>query len=286
MQKSSNSLLHFTKNLDVIIAILNDKFYGSYCMERFNYDDKEYILVVPKICFCDIPEETITRYTHYGKYCIGLSKEWGKKKRINPVLYIENHSGIAESFIDAYQGTNIGIDLVNLSFLELRRYLDFIKTQEKLEQGQKDEIYDQMYDTFNKLERLSRVVTFGQYMPYYVKPYESDLIRKNETTITYRFYDEREWCYVPKELQTSNELYKTANEYEVWRKANSDKPLLEKVSLDFAFEDITHLIVENKEDLVTLELEINKIPSDRITEENRKYLKSVITVFGMDKIKV
>lgn len=280
MQKSSNSLLHFTNKLDVLLKILKDKFYGSYCIESFQYKNHKYDLPVPKISFCDIPEETIPKYTHYGKYCIGLSKEWGKRNQLNPVLYIERDSSIAQSFITAYNGTNAGVHLVNKSVEELRAFFNQVNSGSLLGLEEKEKANKFIQDMLDPIEALGKIVTFGQYMPFYVKPYEADLIRNDKTTIDYRFYDEREWCYVPSELQTSNELYISYEEFIIWRDKdeNRNKPLLEKVALSFNFDDITHLIVENELDVVTLKLAIDSIPL--ITEKDRYHLKSVITIFG------
>lgn len=278
MQSSSDSLLHFTKSLEVIIAILNDKFYGSYCLENFQYEDLTYELAVPKISFCDIPEGTITSYTHYGKYCIGLSKDWGKKNSLNPVLYIEKHSALAECFIKGYKGTNIGVNIVNEVILGLGIVFDNTKGHESMEVQQKEEMYDKIETGLNEVEKLGKVVTFAQYMPYYVKHYEDDLIRRDETFKNYRFYDEREWCFVPKELQTSNELYKSAAQYKAWREQNREKQLLNKVSLDFDYEDITHLIVEKQDDIELLSLAIDNLPTGKLSETTKERLKSIITI--------
>ncbi|MFP3835177.1 abortive infection system antitoxin AbiGi family protein [Chryseobacterium sp. SIMBA_028] len=282
MQKSSNSLLHFTKNLEVIIKILEDKFYGSYCIESFQYQNLSYYLPVPKISFCDIPEETIRQYTHYGKYCIGLSKEWGKRNQLNPVLYIERNSSIAKSFITAYKGTDAGVHLVNKSVEELTILFNRMKSDDSLGLEEKDNMNRSIEEMLDRIEALGKIVTFGQYMPFYVKPYEADLIRKDETTLNYRFYDEREWCFVPSELQTSNEHYMTCEQFNIWREKdeNRKKPLLKKVALSFDFNDITHLIVENEVDLVNLKSAIDKISSPLITEKSKNHLKSIITIFG------
>ena len=278
MQSSSNSLLHFTKSLYVIQEILKDRFYGSYCVERFQYENQEYALPVPKISFCDVAEETIGQYEHYGKYCIGLTKEWGKRNQLNPVLYIEKHSSIAKSFIHAYNGTNIGVNLVNNTGLELRQLFDITKSHKEWDEMQKQNIYDEIARWVDRIESLGKIVSFGQYIPFYVKHYEDDLERNEKTIKNYRFYDEREWCYVPESLQTSNEMFKSMSQYKMWREESSEKSLLKNVNLDFKLQDITHLLVEKKEDIITLCNTIDNLPLERAEIEIKERLKSIIKV--------
>ncbi|HEX7458151.1 MAG TPA: abortive infection system antitoxin AbiGi family protein, partial [Ginsengibacter sp.] len=97
MNISSNSLFHFTDRIEVLVDILNDKFRGSYCREVLHYKEEAIPIYIPKISFCDIPLKTLSNYSIYGKFGIGLRKEWGIKNRLNPVLYLEKNSLLAES---------------------------------------------------------------------------------------------------------------------------------------------------------------------------------------------
>lgn len=229
---------------------------------------------MPKISFCDIPEETINKYTSYGKYCIGLSKEWARRNRLNPVLYIEKNSMIAESFIRAFKGTPLGVGFVNRTASELA---ELYRLTESFPDRQA--ILDGTDHLLTQTEAMERIVTFSQYSPFYIKSYEDDLPRKDGVIKDYRFYDEREWCYVPESLQTSNGLYKNEQQYNEWRQQNENKPLIEEVSLDFDFSDITHLIVEKKEDIKTLAKEIEIMPAHKITNEQKELLIKKITLF-------
>jgi Putative abortive phage resistance protein AbiGi, antitoxin len=105
MQISSDSLFHFTGKEDgkrILKLILEQgKIGGSYCREELLFGESEFAYVVPMICFCDIPLETYfnLEIQTYGNYGIGLSKTWGILHKMNPVLYLENHSSLFQAIL-------------------------------------------------------------------------------------------------------------------------------------------------------------------------------------------
>ena len=49
----------------------------------------------PMVCFCDIPISRLSEHTtFYGEYGLGLTKEWGLKNGLEPVIY-STRAGIA-----------------------------------------------------------------------------------------------------------------------------------------------------------------------------------------------
>ncbi len=102
MAISSNTLFHFTKDLETIKHILNDGyFWPVYCVEYDKGLDRsgEYD-AIPMVCFCDIPLSQISDHmADYGKFGIGINKQWGKKK-IFPVCYYNDKEAIIRSLYD------------------------------------------------------------------------------------------------------------------------------------------------------------------------------------------
>ena len=110
------------------------------------------------VSFCDIPMSQIKEHIEkYGSYGIGLSQEWGRRKGLNPVLYVDSNSSVGNNY--------------RLAFDEL--------------------IKGKNVDTIS--DHDARVLDVLRYM----KNYEADLIRGEEVKSAYRFADEKEWRYVP-----------------------------------------------------------------------------------------
>jgi hypothetical protein len=91
MLPRSNTLFHFTKNMDILFSVLKDGFWPRYCLEDtqwYRVEGHEY-KAFAMVCFCDIPISRISDHVgFYGSFGIGLTKEWALKNDLNPVLYI------------------------------------------------------------------------------------------------------------------------------------------------------------------------------------------------------
>ncbi|ASJ38397.1 abortive infection system antitoxin AbiGi family protein [Vibrio vulnificus] len=90
MKPRSDNLFHFTKSIDVLESILKTGFYARYCLEdiRWLNSDEDDFIAFPMVCFCDIPLSRATEHTaFYGSYGLGLTKDWGMRNNLNPVVY-------------------------------------------------------------------------------------------------------------------------------------------------------------------------------------------------------
>ncbi len=98
---SPDSLFHFTPHYKNLIGILENTFYPRYCYDEFDLvdnDQQPFIEdAVPMVCFCDIPlSQLISHINTYGKYGLGMSKEWGIRRGLNPVIYFNKNSYLAK----------------------------------------------------------------------------------------------------------------------------------------------------------------------------------------------
>lgn len=192
------------------MGILSDNFRVYNCRERLELPSGDVGFVVPMVSFCDIPlSEVKSHIAKYGSYGLGLTKEWGIKNGLNPVLYMERLSKLSGNFENAFA--------------------HFVNPQEN---GH----WTSEQKCFVDLIR-------------YMKNYEGDLIRKGTTTKRYRFSDEREWRFVPSvdtdcEMICGQGDYERDA---VFRKETDAK--LERLRLTFEPNDIKYIIIQNDSEI-------------------------------------
>ena len=99
-QPETNCVFHFTKEFETIIKIITDKaFKYSYSAEYF-FENKYRKIGVPCVCFSSRPLSKLKYMASYGEWGIGLTKDWARKHKLNPVFYLEK-SKIAENLKEA-----------------------------------------------------------------------------------------------------------------------------------------------------------------------------------------
>eukprot|EP01038_Epipyxis_sp_PR26KG_P018728 gene18728-26488_t len=156
-------LFHFTtkENLE---TILSKTFKVSYAREHIHGGRKKKEFAIPMVSFSDLRlSELKQNIGTYGKFGIGMTKEWAISNGLNPVMYASKESLFTEKFIS-------GIE-------------DLFKLVAK--SNDTTGIFEKAYNnTINTLR--------------YIKNYKGDLIRPDKPTKkNYVFANEREWRYVP-----------------------------------------------------------------------------------------
>ena len=194
---SANTLFHFTHTKDTLLKILETGFRPSYCREfGVSTDNRINESHVPMVCFCDLPLSFIEKHSEgyvwiykktnqefkgYGRYAVGLSKDWGQKSKLNPVTYVTNHS----------------------HYLEYSLWLNTITNEIRSNTELWDPIYHLVPEDFPNpkvihdlqlaLAPMGLRNRFLQEMAHslfsYLKPYK-------DLKTGQRYYDEREWRYV------------------------------------------------------------------------------------------
>ncbi|MFI5251909.1 MAG: abortive infection system antitoxin AbiGi family protein [Bacteroidota bacterium] len=162
---SSNTLFHITSR-DNLLSILQTDFRPHYCGERFTMDNEVMLqLAIAMVSFCDLPlflmRSHLEFYGDHGKFGIGLTKKWGMKKNISPVLYLHE-------------------------FSPLFRFRDRLVNEANQINGGIQKWRMELLDVSNNFTS-------------FLKPYEGNPWRNGEfSKECKRFYNEREWRFVPK----------------------------------------------------------------------------------------
>ena len=98
MSISTNSIIHYTRSLGALKSIIREGFRVKYCLEEVVLKETVSNAAHPMVSFCDIPlSDSQQHFAAYGKYGIGLSKDWARCKGINPVIYIDENSFFSKS---------------------------------------------------------------------------------------------------------------------------------------------------------------------------------------------
>lgn len=209
-----NILFHLTKRRN-LYNILNSTFKVSYARERILAGSRLKEFGVPMISFSDLRLSELKEHIgSYGKFGIGLTKDWAIEKGLNPVMYASQHSLFTENFFD-------GIE----NFFELL-----------MNSEDPDGRYANAYNkTMNTLR--------------YIKNYKGDLIRPGKKKRhNYVFANEREWRYV---LPFSDQFLSFVPIDSI-RTSEQKSRLNQKINhikIHFQPDDIKYLIVEKDNDI-------------------------------------
>lgn len=243
---SSNLLFHFTKSIDDLISILENGFWPKTANEDISFMLPNYeraIVGIPMVCFTDIPIELTEEHRkQYGEYGIGLKKEWGINKGLNPICYIIKNSEMYDAF----------------------NHLQWVTQQNalKLDNGNK---YGE-----NTLSTMVAVMNFAGHLKEY-----SDDPKLNSKP----FYDEREWRYLPpfKDEEESidgvcNRLF-DGNENDKSEREKLNQHMKQKYTLKFTPDDVDKIVLPNTE-----KQRFKQIFNSSNLNDIESYVQKIITV--------
>jgi len=90
---TSKSLFTFTSELKYLIEMIENGITPRYVFETMPYGKKSYI--IPMKCFCDIPLSKAKKHMDwFGKFGLGINKNYLAKMGVTTVLYIHEKSRI------------------------------------------------------------------------------------------------------------------------------------------------------------------------------------------------
>jgi len=207
-------LFHFTTKQS-LENILSETFKVSYARECIYAGRKRKEFAVPMVSFSDLRlSELKQNIGTYGKFGIGMTKEWAIKKGLNPVMYASKESLFTSNFIS---GIEVLFKLVNES---------------NDTTGQFEIAYN---NTINTLR--------------YIKNYKGNLIRQNKPIKrNYVFANEKEWRYVPP-ISDNYLAFVSINKIKTSAQKEEFNKKVEHIQLGFQPDDIKYLIVETESDI-------------------------------------
>ncbi|MBF4218561.1 hypothetical protein C5616_25710, partial [Vibrio anguillarum] len=204
-----HTLFHFTSSLDNLFKIMQVGFWPRYCLEDFRWYNPQLMNVAyPMVCFCDIPLTRITEHTSfYGRFGIGMKREWAIAAGLNPVMYLTYQSPIKEKVLN----------LARLSQNNEHKFID---------DAAKTVHIDSLLNLISMIKPLEGYMEIGS-PPY---PASKD------------FYLENEWRYIPRLSEgriciPSQNYRSNKDEYNAYT--------YENYLLKFNLEDIEYLFVED-----------------------------------------
>ncbi len=242
-----STLFHFTEKR-WLFEILKSNFKISYARERITAPNNERRFAVPMVSFCDIKLAEIKYFIkkNYGNFGIGLTKEWANRNGLNPVMYINKHSNLADNLIEGLNGVYVHISRLN---------------------NMKD--ITKLTKSYHNIMNMYR----------YVKNYEGELIR-NEKVVdkNYRFADEREWRFVPP-LETEDvEPFVAISNIKTNKQKEKYNQKISHIRLTFKPDDIKYLIVEKESDIIELINHLDYAKSRFNPEIRRRLTSRILTV--------
>lgn len=190
IEGDDNILVHSTKTLMVLKSIIQKGFFPSYADEIFAR--RKHLLLM--VSFSDIQSKSITSQADYGRYIIGVSREWAFHNKLQPVIY-------------TYNGSELEQKVINLIDISVFGYGVLPVIQEHKDKGvpfsSDNPLFKQLIDltltdSFSKIHSDKLVPVFGEvyqsaYSIYhYVK---NHIIRKKDGSKKMAFND-REWRYI------------------------------------------------------------------------------------------
>lgn len=225
---SANTLFHFTNNIDNLFNILRNEFRPSFCLEDYSVlseaqlpNQDTYEWAVPMVCFCDLPLSQIGAHLAvYGDYGIGMTKTWGRKNGISPVLYVYRDS------------------LLTAKFSDILRRIQVEKSDKK-----RQSLANMLYD-----------------FTCFLKPYEGNLWREGGEVVNLRFYNEREWRFVAFLPDDFHRRGLPREDFLNNKTRTAENQKLSDISrISFDPNDIKYLIVRREEEIVPFIREVEDI---------------------------
>lgn len=218
-----DTLFTFTTELKWLLKILQNRMISPrYCDEDISYlkiKEMKHI-AYPMRCFCDINLHKLDYHMEwYGNYGIAFEKDWGMKKSIQPVHYLNEQANLRKDITEVFRSV-------------LR---ENVQGESKTHQKLKNYLLHELM---------------------YYKPYQGKFRNRNTGKVSKKcFADECEWRFVPDVTKIGFPMVISGEEvpnagllidYSNAMDGNAE------VSLKFSYSEIKYIILKTHEDFKEL----------------------------------
>jgi Putative abortive phage resistance protein AbiGi, antitoxin len=222
---SSNTLFNFTTKPRFFYDKLRHGFAPRFCLEDLSvFYGANKSKAFPMVCFCDIPVSQLKDHIwNYGKYGIGLTKEWGIKNKLHPVLYYPP---------------------------EFSQIIEYFKSLKKT--------IHQLETLGEDGKRLSENAKIDYaHLVRYLKLYAG---KENKQDI--RFYDEKEWRYLPM-AENGDKFFLDREIFDNQLKREEENRKIFTRKIDFKADDIKFLVVPNEKEAEKLISQLYQLGNEK-----------------------
>lgn len=279
MLKRIDYLYHFTGDFPVLMNILNEGFKPSYAKEILA--DKN--IIVPMVSFSNILLRDVgtEEVLNYGSYAVCLSREWGIRNSLNPVVYTYDEGALKESLNTFFYHS-----------IFLSRVGQFKSYMKKISDGKLGK-----FSTIMSLTNTPHAVI--DTLDYLTEKYDESLVDilnnlfktvfdanlgilkltkhykvMNGKGVEFIAYNDREWRKLYHNLDFHVE---GSNEYATWTKTQKPHYNEDEFRLRFGLEDLEAILVKNEEEIKMVCEELSKLYGEENLESR---LKSKILKIG------
>lgn len=246
MAVSANTLFHFTSIKGLKGILSSGGFFCQYSDEHFEniLPSKSHyrFTYIPMTSFCDL---TIMQLSNdsvhrkgFGEFGIGLTKEWGTKNGVSPVMYVHRRSQ------------------------QTKRLYELIKAVKKFHKDSKDEKASTAMETIEQ----EMIDSFK-----YIKPYKGNWHKGKRKSKQLIYYNEREWRYCP--LLNEQRVLSAAIKENKKEKGKLNEKL-KKSLLEFEQKDVKFIIIKNKKNINEVAQVIKAMKIDE-TQKNELITKII-----------
>jgi hypothetical protein len=261
---SSNVLFHFTNGKEKLIGILKNGFLAKPCVEYSPLETSTDsiptrlpIQATPMVSFCDIPLALIRGHlSYYGDYAIGLTKEWGIEKGVTPVFYV-HHKSIIFPLIKKVLPIDKIVKKPKDSSHNILDIMPYLKNYVGFECREINNPKIGDMDLYNADDKGN----LRKYEPSVENTKTSECWRIKSR----KFYDEREWRYVPSSENTIGKEIFTG--IYTWEKIKDRKTGINDFAKDIGLE-LPSIISTTSENPFTLKFTMDNIKFIIVKEES------------------